>query len=262
MSGSSSSFTLLLAAHGERRGGGENASVTALAGELRDTGAVDVRCGFLKGAPSIREAVHASGTHRLVVYPLFLSDGYFTRSLLPRHLIDAGACSAERPTLVLPPLGCDDGLASLVADNARLSARAHGFVEAGTTLLLLAHGSRTNDASRRATRQLANAITGLQVFRELALAFLEEPPSFEDALSSLPGPVVVCGLFAGEGLHGGEDMQRLLAESGREDIVFAGNVGGYRGLAALISAAVARGRAQDAHPMTAHLTTQQHHDPG
>src|SRR6267154_2459087 len=73
-------FGLLLAAHGERRMDADNAGVARLARSLADKGvAVEIGFGFIKGSPPVDEAIGALSSRDVVVYPLFLSDGYFTR---------------------------------------------------------------------------------------------------------------------------------------------------------------------------------------
>jgi hypothetical protein len=51
--------------------------------------------------------------------------------------------------------------------------------------------------------------------------------------------VIVVGLFAAEGLHGAEDAATLVAQLGRNDVTFVGNVGTWPEIADLIAAAVA-----------------------
>ena len=114
---------MLLAAHGERRAGSGNEGVAQLAARL---GALDaapaIGFGFLKGSPSIGDAVARLSSPDLVVYPLFLSDGYFTQTLLPDRLREAGAFGRGRALQLLPPLGCDPALVNLVLDRTRAVA--------------------------------------------------------------------------------------------------------------------------------------------
>jgi sirohydrochlorin ferrochelatase len=234
-------FALLLAAHGERRTGSDNQGVAQLAARLRASSlAPAVGFGFVKGAPSIGEAVRRLAGHDLLVYPLFLSDGYFTRTLLPRQLSEAGAFAPGRTVRLLPPLGLDPALVDLVLDQARAVARARKWPEARTELVLLAHGSSNNPASRRAAEGIAKSIAGRNAFARVRPAFLEEAPFLGDAIAGWRGPALVIGLFAGEGLHGGDDVPQRVAELGRPDLAFAGNVGAFEALPDVIAAAIRR----------------------
>lgn len=241
-------FALLLAAHGERRSGARNRGVAAIAERLAEWGvAAEVGFGFLKGAPSIGEAVRRFARPELLVYPLFLADGYFTQTLLPRQLQRAGAFEPGRVTELLPSLACDPALAELVLDRASVSANAHGWPAAAADLILFAHGSTNNAASREATERVAGAIAAKRAFARVRTAFLEEPPFLAQAVGATRAPVVVVGLFAGEGLHGG-DAPQLVKALGRSSVAFAGNVGGFEALPAAIAAAIRRRRPRVSGP--------------
>ncbi len=234
---------VLLAAHGERGEAAEgeraNASVVRLAAELSALGvAAEVRCGFMKGEPTIRDALRAFTTPEIVVYPLFLAEGYFTRVRLPELI---GAAEVAQPVTMLPPLGVDPALAGLVLERAVRVAAARGFAAAETWLVLVAHGSANHASSRRAADHLARRIAMRWRFAGVTAAFLEEVPRIEDVLRAVPGPAVVAGLFAGEGLHGREDLGRLIAAADRTDLVPIGNVGTWPELADFVAAALRDG---------------------
>lgn len=234
-------FALLLAAHGERRDGADNEGALQLAATLaaRETAAA-VAVGFLKGSPSIAEAVQRLSGYDLLVYPLFLADGYFTRKLLPRQLEEAGAFGRGRATCLLPPLGVDPALADLTLTEASAAAISRGWPTYRTNLVLLAHGSSNNPASRLATEQMAETLAARNIFARVRVAFLEERPSLGETVASLIEPVVVIGLFAGEGMHGGDDAPQLIAALGRSDIVSAGNIGGFAALPDVIADTIRR----------------------
>jgi sirohydrochlorin ferrochelatase len=227
---------LVLAAHGERRNGADNEGVARLAARLRARG-IAAGYGFIKGAPSIAEAVARFSDQDILVYPLFLADGYFTRTLLPQRLAQAGAFSRDRAVEILPPLGLDPALAPLVSARAVVEAESRGWAAEHTEVVLLAHGSRSNTASRIAAERLAEQVAASHAFAGQHVALLEEPPALGAVVSTLSGPVVVVGLFVGEGLHGGGDAPRLVANIDRPDVVFAGNIGGSEGLVDIIAAA-------------------------
>lgn len=234
---------LLLAAHGERRDGARNRGVARLAADLAARGvAAAVEVGFLKGMPSIGEAVRRLVGYDLLVYPLFLSDGYFTQSLLPQRLTQAGAFDRGGKTDLLPPLGLDPALADLILRRARLVAASQGLPAARTELVLLAHGSTGNPASRAAAERIARSIAERHAFARIHTAFLEEPPLLKEALATSQAPAVVVGLFAGDGLHGGGDAPQHVARLARSDVVFAGTIGDFEELPEAIASAIARSR--------------------
>ncbi|QWG20329.1 hypothetical protein KMZ68_11075 [Bradyrhizobium sediminis] len=229
---------LLIAAHGERSEGATNDGARAIAQAVSAQGLVaEVGVGFINGTPDIGEAFAALTAPRVIVYPLFASSGYFTRDRLVQLLDEAN--SESRNVEVLPPLGLDPGLPDLVLDRASQVARENGFAPEATSVVLLAHGSRRNSASREATEQVARAIEGRAAFRSVGIALLEERPFLDQAMALVQGPAVVVGMFSGEGMHGASDAPRLIAELNRKDVVYAGVIGNVSGIENLVARAVA-----------------------
>ncbi len=227
----------LIVAHGERTPGAGNENAWRIARSLSDRGLVaEVAVGFVGGEPTVAQAFAMLRADKIIVYPLFASSGYFTRDRLV-HLLDE-ANREGREVNVLPPLGLDPGLPELVIAHARRIVGGNGFAPEASAILLLAHGSRRNSASREATVLVAREIESLAAFRDVQVAFLEEHPFLGDAANLVRGPAVVVGLFSGEGLHGAKDAPRLVAELGRNDIVYAGVIGSAAGVEGLVARAI------------------------
>lgn len=228
---------LLIAAHGERSPDAANDGVKRIARAVSTRGLVsEVAVGFINGVPTIGEAFAALAAPRVIVYPLFASNGYFTRDRLVRLLEQAN--DEGRNVEVLPPLGLDPRFPDLVLDRAAIVAREQRFALDASTLILLAHGSRRNSASREATEQVARAIERRAVFRSVGIALLEERPFLDEAMALVQGPAVVVGMFSGKGMHGASDAPRLIAELNRNDTVYAGVVGGVAGVDDLVAGSV------------------------
>lgn len=229
---------LLIAAHGERSPDATNEGVRRIAQAVSAHGLVsEVAVGFINGVPGIGEAFAALAAPRVIVYPLFASSGYFTRDRLVQLLDEANA--ERRNVEVLPPLGLDPGLPDLVLDRASEIARERGFAPETSTVILLAHGSRRNSASREATEQVARALDDRAAFRSVGIALLEERPFLAEAAARVHGPAIVVGMFSGEGMHGARDAPRLIAELNRNDVVYAGVIGNVAGIENLVARAVA-----------------------
>src|SRR5690606_10213995 len=95
------------------------------------------------------------GLRAPLIYPVFMAEGVFTGTLLPRRLKAAGAGDV----LQLPPLGVDPALPALMADVALAAARQAGLKPAAATLLIAAHGSQI---SRRSTDSTYTTIRALE----------------------------------------------------------------------------------------------------
>jgi sirohydrochlorin cobaltochelatase len=233
-------FGLLLAAHGERPDA-DNAAVARLARRLADKGvAAEIGLGFIKGSPLVDEAIGALLSRDVVVYPLFLSDGYFTRVALPRLIEQAKQRDTTRAISILPPLGLDPALADVIAEEAIAAVHSCGNLSAETSIVLLAHGSKSDKASRMAAELLADCVWQRRCFYDTRIALLEEAPSLADAIEGMSGPIIVVGLFAGEGMHGADDAKRLVAELKRGDVMLMGPVGTFAGIETVIASAVTR----------------------
>jgi len=234
-------LALLLAAHGERRPGAANDAIVRLAAILRGRGVADeIAYGFISGTPGIADAVTAFVSPDVLVWPVFLADGYFTRVRL-RQLVAEAANSRHSAIRLQPPLGLDPALPTLIAEKAVAAARQRDFTTT-VDVILLAHGSSNNPASHRATENLASAVERQRQFSSVGIAFLDEAPSLRDALARVRGPAVIVGLFTGDGLHGADDVPRLISERRRSDLAFAGNVGTWPELADIACGVISRNR--------------------
>lgn len=188
----------------------------------------------------MEDALQAFQSPSMLVYPLFMSDGCFTRIARGRLQEAAARRTPSLRFKILPPLGLDPTLAMLVAGRAAAAAGAAGFSPAYTHVVLVAHGSTRDQASLIATRTLAQRIGNIGRFARVSAVFLEQAPSLADFLRRPSGPAVVVGLFIGDGLHGRHDLRCPLAGFSAADIVFAGNVGTWPEIADIVAATAAR----------------------
>jgi sirohydrochlorin ferrochelatase len=169
---------------------------------------------------------------------LFASSGYFSRDRLVQ-LLDEGN-RQNRELALLTPLGLDQGMPDFVIARASEVCRDNGFAPEAGTIILLAHGSRRNSASREAAEWVACGIRSRSTFGDVRIALLEEHPFLHEAADGVVAPIVVVGLFSGEGLHGARDAPRLIAELARSDVAYAGVIGSMAGIEQLVVRAVAR----------------------
>jgi sirohydrochlorin ferrochelatase len=225
---------VVLAAHGDRGGAFANTALLAHRSLLADSGCFAVvTAGVLKGEPTLESALaeaKVSGASRVVVYPFFMADGFFVRTRLSERVAAAGLTGRWE---IFPPLGVDPGLPDLMLTHAESAAAAAGFDPAATTLVVAGHGSKFGPASADATRAVASAIEDARVFASVTSAFLEEPPSIEEALRAATEPVVVSGFFSGDGMHAADDVPAAVAKS-KVKAIYAGPIGGEPAVGALI----------------------------
>lgn len=226
---------VLIVGHGERGGGrGDNAALLALGTDvgcsLKGLG-VAVEVAVLNGEPSLTEAMASlatTGCARLVVYPFFMSDGYFTRTRLPQAL--EAVCHV--PWHTLPPFGVDQNLPRLIEQRALAGAEGKPVPARNARLLIVAHGSSKSPASAVATEAIATAIRCGGAFGQVETAFLEETPYLAEKLQSAFFSTIVIGAFIGDGLHANEDVVSAVSDTPH---LYLGAVGTWPEISALVT---------------------------
>ena len=195
--------------------------------------------GVLKGTPTLEEALSEAVSAEpaaVVIYPFFMADGYFVKTVLRQRLAEFGLAVPHR---ILAPLGLDPNLVPLILRQSQQVAEKAGLSATQGRLLLVGHGSKFGTASATATRQVMQTMQqNLPApFKETDVAFLEEAPFLADQLQSSSRPTVVSGFFNGDGLHGGQDIPKAIAEA-RTGAHYTGPIGAESEVSALIQRAV------------------------
>ena len=224
---------LLLIAHGSTRYPDAGRTVLAHAAMLRAQGHfAEIAVGFLNGSPSAAEALASLGTRTTHVVPFFMDDGYFTRVAVPK------AVGEGTHLRFCPPVGTHPGLVELIA--VRMARVPTGLGPSDT--VLVGHGSSKSPGRRTALHEHAERL-GARV------AFLEESPLLADVLAETQGPLVVVGIFAGEGGHVRDDLPTLIAAARErlgDRLIDLGSIGDEAGMATLILEQVVAGQRRGA----------------
>jgi sirohydrochlorin cobaltochelatase len=180
----------------------------------------EVACCFWKEEPSLRDALfffNDSAIPTVYVVPNFISEGYFTRTVIPRELELSGPETA-RPNGQLwkycEPVGNHESMTQHLLARAREIAPS--VVEREATLLIVAHGTSLNDNSAVAAKEQAQKIRALDRYATVLNVYMEEPPLVSDwANLTKTRDVVVVPFFISDGLHSYEDIPALLGIDGR-----------------------------------------------
>lgn len=234
------SVAIVLASHGDRGGGAPNSGLATHVKALGASGQFGyVTGGVLNGEPSLESALglaEESGCEWILVYPMFMSAGYFAAEELPRRV---KAAELSVLTSILQPLGVDQRAPLLMLESSLRTAKAAGINPADTRLLVVGHGSKHGPANADATRAAARIIEGHSPFARIDTAFIEEAPFVTEALSQYEGRNVVAGFFSGDGMHAGQDIPDAIRESGAA-AVYTGPVGLHPRVPELIVSSVGR----------------------
>ncbi len=198
----------------------------------------EVHCAFWKEEPSFRQALSCVERDDVYVVPNFISEGYFTRTVIPREFGLDGPITriGNREVKYCEPVGSHDKMTELLLHRAR--SVAPDAPPDKTTLFIVGHGTNLNDNSALAAKREVERIAALGLFAEVQSAYMEEAPLISEwaTLASQPN-VVVVPFFIADGLHSYEDIPVLLgiatespgAASAGEASVFAGNPYSLRG---------------------------------
>jgi sirohydrochlorin cobaltochelatase len=211
-----SKAALLIVAHGSTVNPDSSTSTWTHTREIQRRNVfANVQCAFWKEEPSLRDArffFPNETMHEVFVVPNFISEGYFTQTVIPRELELNGAVTTRangQIWIYCEPVGNNPLVTEL------LLARAHEIAPDAepteTSLLIVAHGTELNDNSAVAAKREADRIRARGEFATVGNAYMEEPPLIAewDQLTNAPN-VIVVPFFIADGLHSYEDIPKLL----------------------------------------------------
>lgn len=231
---------LVLVGHGSHLNANSSEPIWRHAESIRSTGIFDeVRVGLWKEEPSLSRVLDGCAAEDITVVPLFISTGYFTRTVVPREMELHGPVTyrAGQTIRYTEPVGAHESLADVIVERAR---------EAGATeedaVAVLGHGTRRDSESEKNIYRLAGAVRQQGLFAEVAAVFLDQEPSMLDVLGIVAAPtVVVVPLFVADGWHVGQTIPEDLALDGAETrrggriVRYTGPVGTHPSLVRVIT---------------------------
>ena len=207
---------LLIVAHGSTVNPDSSAPTLAHAAEIRRRAIfAQVECAFWKEEPSLRDALFLFDPEcirEVYVVPNFISEGYFTQTVVPRELELNGRIT-KRPNgqiwTYCEPVGNHPMMTELLLKRAR--AVAPDAARGDTSLLIVAHGTDLNENSAVAAKREAEKIRALGEYAAVLNVYMEEPPLVSDWRKlTKTANVVVVPFFISDGLHSYEDIPKLL----------------------------------------------------
>ncbi len=206
---------LVLLGHGSHLNANSSAPVYAHAARLRATGRfAEVRTGFWKEEPSFARVLDGCEAAEVVAVPVFISNGYFTRTVIPREMrLDGPVTVRDGQRITCTgPVGADPSLADVLVERA---------LEAGAgpedAIAVLGHGTRRDSESEKNIYAMAARIRGMRRFAETGAVFLDQDPGMLRILDLFSArTVVVVPFFIADGWHVGQTIPADLALDGPE----------------------------------------------
>jgi sirohydrochlorin cobaltochelatase len=213
---SRSTSALLIVGHGSTVNPDSSTPTLMHAANIRRRGMfADVACGFWKEEPSLRDSLlffQDPAIRDVYVVPNFISEGYFTRTVIPRELELTGSETRRQGGQIwkyCKPVGSHQRMTELLLQRAHEVAPE--VPEGETTLLVVGHGTGLNDNSAVAAKHQVEIIRALHRYGAVLNVYMEEPPLVSDWLKlTQTRHVVVVPFFVSDGLHSYEDIPAML----------------------------------------------------
>src|SRR6058998_3315123 len=213
---SKSNSALLIVGHGSTVNSDSSAPTLTHAAEIRRRKLfAEVGCAFWKEEPSLRDALFLfdpESIREVYVAPNFISEGYFTQTVVPRELDLNGRITKRSNGQIwkyCEPVGNHQLMTELLLRRAQ--EIAPGVPQNEATLLIVAHGTDLNENSAVAAKREAEKIRSLGKYAAVLNVYMEEPPFVSDWRKlTKTRHVVVVPFFISDGLHSYEDIPVLL----------------------------------------------------
>lgn len=225
--------TLMMVSHGNSGNGGDPA------GDLAKSVAPDwdgpIRHAYMRSQPALPDQLDMlkrnGEAHRLIIFPLFFSEGYLVFEELPRDLHRAGLTDA----VILPPALNLPGFAELVAGRARSAIAQRGWQADETSVFLVPHGLKTLKQALPETVRFADQVGRICAGAEVCIGNIEGHPSLADwrTIGSRKNAVVI-PMLAGGGMHAREDLPEMIDARDGEKIEILAPIGQWTELPDLV----------------------------
>ncbi|MFB6236567.1 MAG: CbiX/SirB N-terminal domain-containing protein [Halopenitus sp.] len=242
--------SLVIVAHGSHLNPDSSTPTYEHADTIRSVGAFDeVRTGFWKEEPHIREVLRTVEGDEVYVVPLFISEGYFTEQVIPRELRlsgwdvsewDSDGLSADTATLVAEdidrevhycgPVGTHESMTDVLVRRAE-TVTDDPDVGDGFGFAVVGHGTERNENSAKAIEYHADRLRELDRFDEVKALYMDEDPEVDDVADFFEADdVIVVPLFVADGFHTQEDIPEDmgLTDDYRTGYDFPSEVDGHR----------------------------------
>ncbi len=219
---------LVIVGHGSTQNADSANPVFQHAAELRKRGLfAEVREGFWKQEPEVLKVLPELVQPRIFIVPLFISEGYFSESVIPSALGFSGNDPAhrrrrdgERTLFYCRTVGSHPSMTALLLSRAGRVIEQFPFPRApkleDITLFIAGHGTEKDPKSREAIDRQVELIRQQKLCGAVEPIFLEQDPRIPTCYETAPTKnIVVVPFFISDGLHVQEDIPVLLGEPER-----------------------------------------------
>jgi sirohydrochlorin cobaltochelatase len=224
---------LLLVGHGSAHGPESAAPVHDHARTIRARGLFDdVQVAFYKQEPELAGALERLWTDRVVIVPVFMAGGYYTRTVIPRALGLSGGTGAfssvsgkalaraeTKPLLqnrsrYTRPVGAHPRMAELVLKRA-CSARLTETERRRAALIVVGHGTERSRSSSATVQQVMQRVRATSDYASVTFGLLDEEPRIDAVVDGAAAhTMVIVPYFLASGWHTRHTIPALLRLDG------------------------------------------------
>jgi sirohydrochlorin cobaltochelatase len=201
---------LIIAGHGSHLSAQTAAPAWQHADTIRAMGVFDeVTCAFWKEFPSLRRVVDTLTADDITIVPLFTSQGYFSRTVLPSELQLDGPITQRDGRIIryADTVGQHPHMTDVVRARAGAVLSKYQLDPTKTALALAGHGTKRDPASAAATRQQVEIMRQEARFAEVVAIYMDEPPEIETVYAITQAPsIIIVPFFVADGSHTQEDI--------------------------------------------------------
>jgi len=156
--------------------------------------------------PGTLESVAQIIAPKALVYPFFMTEGWFVHQALPERL-------AAYQLQYLPPFGTDPELPTLAALAVRREIALRGWTPEQTHIVVAAHGSRRSAQATRAVQNFAIALSNILPCPAIQTGFLDQDPRISLTAANLGRQALCLPFFARDGDHITRDIPDALTKA-------------------------------------------------
>jgi len=147
------------------------------------------------------------------IVPNFISEGFYTREVIPRELELTGATTEKdgHTLYYCDPVGMHASMTDLLVQSAT-NTLGPDIPQSEASLIIVGHGTERNAKSAEAIHYQVDLLQKLDMeFTEVIPAFMEQAPLITDWRTLCSGThVVVVPYFISDGLHSYQDIPVML----------------------------------------------------
>ncbi|KAE9627228.1 sirohydrochlorin chelatase [Parasedimentitalea maritima] len=162
--------------------------------------------------PGALETAVKGIAQQALVYPFFMTEGWFVREALPRRL-------APFPLQYLQPFGTDPELPTLAALTILREITWRFWTPELTHIVVAAHGSKRSANAALAAQNLAEELSERLPCASVQVGFLDQAPHISQTAADLSQQALCLPFFARDGGHISRDITAALQDAQFQGVI-------------------------------------------